>query len=86
MENGEWRVENALIAIFNFQFSIFNSKTPSSPPDPLSRRRGGVVPMAQAVEQGKFLPLTLEKSFAPLLPSPSGDGAGVRTKTVNSEQ
>jgi hypothetical protein len=36
--------------------------------------------MVQAVEKGKFLPLTLEKSFAPLLPSPEGEGAGVRTK------
>jgi hypothetical protein len=56
----------------------------SSPPSHLSRRRGGVVPMVQAVEKGTFLPPTLEKSFAPLLPSPSGEGSGVRTKTVNS--
>ena len=50
----------------------------SSPPGPLSRRRGGVVPMVQAVETGTFLPLTPKKSFAPLLPSPSGEGSGVR--------
>jgi hypothetical protein len=42
--------------------------------------------MAQAVEKGTFLPLIPEKSFAPLLPSPSGEGSGVRTKTVNNEQ